>query len=277
MTTGCTGNATVSTSTAGAVTTASGGSLALSGLSLTIPTAYSATTTSANFQIKKLDSTAFFASAGNPTGKNRIGTNVFNLKALIDATTTLPTFSNSLTVSLTYAPSDVAGVDPTTLKIYRFDGSVWNSLSGCSVDTSNHIVSCQTSNFSDFGLFGDPLPVVIPVASPSHHGGSFHPSYLPTQTTNSGSPATTAQTTITAKFTSDLFLGTNASYVILLQNYLNTHGFIVAKSGAGSQGKETAHFGSATKAALIKFQKAKGISPAVGYFGPVTRKYILSH
>lgn len=56
-----------------------------------------------------------------------------------------------------------------------------------------------------------------------------------------------------------------------LQKYLNASGFVIAKTGAGSPGKETDYFGSATKAALIKFQKAKKISPASGYFGPLTR------
>ena len=161
ITAGCTGNATVSTSTA---TTTAAGTIALDALSLTVPSSFSATTTSANFQIKKLDPTAFFATAGNPTGKTPIGTNVFNLKALIDATTTLPTFTNPLTVTLTYSPSDAAGSNPSSFKIYRYDGAIWNMLNSCSVDTSAHTVTCQTNNFSDFGLFGD-ADSVVPVIS----------------------------------------------------------------------------------------------------------------
>jgi len=62
-----------------------------------------------------------------------------------------------------------------------------------------------------------------------------------------------------------------------LQIYLNSKGFTVAPSGPGSLGNETTYFGNATRAALIKFQKASGISPAAGYFGPLTRAYISSH
>jgi len=56
-----------------------------------------------------------------------------------------------------------------------------------------------------------------------------------------------------------------------LQQWLNANGYRVAESGYGSPGNETTKFGGATKAALIKFQKANGITPAVGYFGPKTR------
>ena len=48
-------------------------------------------------------------------------------------------------------------------------------------------------------------------------------------------------------------------------------GFTVAKTGAGSPGKETTKFGPATQAALVSFQKTKKISPATGYYGSKTR------
>ncbi|MFA6410090.1 MAG: DUF2341 domain-containing protein [Candidatus Buchananbacteria bacterium] len=72
-------------------------------------------------------------------------------------------------------------------------------------------------------------------------------------------------------FKKNLTLGAKGNDVKELQKFLNQTGFIVAKTGAGSQGKETINFGPATKAALIKFQKVNNITPAVGYFGPVTR------
>lgn len=72
----------------------------------------------------------------------------------------------------------------------------------------------------------------------------------------------------------DLELGMSGEDVRVLQKLLNTLGFRVAETGAGSPGNETATFGPATQAALIKFQAANGINPASGYFGPITRAYI---
>jgi hypothetical protein len=78
-------------------------------------------------------------------------------------------------------------------------------------------------------------------------------------------------------FSRDLQVGATGDDVKALQVYLNTHGYAVASSGAGSSGNETTKFGAATKAALIKLQKAAGISPAAGYFGAKTRAYIAAN
>lgn len=75
-------------------------------------------------------------------------------------------------------------------------------------------------------------------------------------------------------FKRDLKYGMSGTDVKELQKYLNLNGFAVAKSGTGSLGKETNQFGPATRNALIKFQKAKGITPAAGYFGLVTKKVV---
>jgi hypothetical protein len=73
-------------------------------------------------------------------------------------------------------------------------------------------------------------------------------------------------------FKNNLHFGMEHKDVKELQKFLNAHGYAVAKSGAGSPGHETTYFGSATKAALIKFQKANKIYPSTGLFGPLTRK-----
>lgn len=88
--------------------------------------------------------------------------------------------------------------------------------------------------------------------------------------TNTGSVTSTA----VQVFKANLTVGSLGSEVKALQEFLNAHGYTVAPTGAGSPGNETSKFGPATKAALIKYQKAKGITPAAGYFGAKTRAAI---
>ena len=75
-------------------------------------------------------------------------------------------------------------------------------------------------------------------------------------------------------FSRNLKIGMTGNDVKELQKYLNSKNFLVAKEGAGSPGQETPTFGPATKAALINFQKAKKIDPAIGFFGSITRDFI---
>jgi len=75
-------------------------------------------------------------------------------------------------------------------------------------------------------------------------------------------------------FSKDLYYGVIDSEVKELQKFLNGRGFFVSTFFNGSPGKETTHFGPATQRALIKFQKAHGISPSSGYFGPITQGVI---
>ena len=73
-------------------------------------------------------------------------------------------------------------------------------------------------------------------------------------------------------FNTNLTVGSTGVDVMNLQKVLNMSAATqVASTGAGSPGMETSYFGNATKAAVIKFQLANGITPAVGYVGPVTR------
>lgn len=68
--------------------------------------------------------------------------------------------------------------------------------------------------------------------------------------------------------------GASSSDIQLLQKFLNANGYVIAKSGAGSLGKETTLFGSGSKAALIKFQTDFKLLSEKGYVGPKTRAFI---
>ncbi|MDO8408265.1 MAG: peptidoglycan-binding domain-containing protein [bacterium] len=93
----------------------------------------------------------------------------------------------------------------------------------------------------------------------------------------SSSNASSAATTGAPAFSKDLWMGATGADVKALQQYLNTHGYQITASGAGSPGYETTKFGALTKAALIKLQKAVGLTPPAGYFGAKTRAYIAAH
>lgn len=72
-------------------------------------------------------------------------------------------------------------------------------------------------------------------------------------------------------FTTDLTIGSTGEAVRQLQMFLNSKGYTVAASGAGSAGMESTYFGVLSQSALAKYQAANAISPAAGYFGPITR------
>ena len=92
----------------------------------------------------------------------------------------------------------------------------------------------------------------------------------------SAAQAQTVTTTSTAKcsyvFNTNLTVGTRSTDVMNLQKVLNMNSATaVATTGAGSMGNETTLFGPATRAAVIKYQKANGITPAAGFVGALTR------
>jgi hypothetical protein len=77
-----------------------------------------------------------------------------------------------------------------------------------------------------------------------------------------GGGTTVAATT----FTSNLTVGSKGAEVSALQSFLVGKGFLTMPAGVAM-----GTFGPLTKSALAAYQSANGISPAAGYFGPVTR------
>ena len=73
-------------------------------------------------------------------------------------------------------------------------------------------------------------------------------------------------------FNQSLTMRATGSSVMALQKFLNSiDGTQLATSGAGAPGNETSYFGGISRAAVVKFQQKYGITPAVGYWGPLTR------
>jgi peptidoglycan hydrolase-like protein with peptidoglycan-binding domain len=73
----------------------------------------------------------------------------------------------------------------------------------------------------------------------------------------------------TYNFTVDLTIGSRGADVTALQQILIAEGFDIPALTTG--GTAYGYFGSQTKAAVIKYQAAHGVSPQSGYVGPLTR------
>jgi len=86
-----------------------------------------------------------------------------------------------------------------------------------------------------------------------------------------GSTTTTTTSGTGFTFTRNHMLGQSGGEIMEIQKFLNSHGAVVASTGAGSPGNESSYFGAKTKAAVAAWQAANGISPAAGYWGPLTR------
>jgi|GEM_PF-3380134 len=154
-TAGCTGSAPIKSQTSSTISKTVTGSLRLgtgTGILLTVPPA--ATAVDATFQIKRLDAPSVIATAGVPGSKNQIGA-MFNMLAFSGSTSKISSFSKPLTVALEYTAEEIAAMQESSLWIYRYDDTSWNALDDCSVDTGGKTVTCTTTAFSDFSIFGD--------------------------------------------------------------------------------------------------------------------------
>ena len=161
-TTGCTASSEISESNSSQIDKTIGGTLilkdgGLNGLTLSIPIAFA--TSSANFQAHKLDRDTVLNVISTPRYALFAGDYIYELKALSSPSSTISVFDNPLTISITYSANDISGLDESSLRIYRWDGSAWTQLSNCSVNTSIKTVTCETSHFSTFGLFGQQMSI----------------------------------------------------------------------------------------------------------------------
>jgi peptidoglycan hydrolase-like protein with peptidoglycan-binding domain len=277
-TTECAGGSSVRDESSTSIIGSIGGISILNEISLDIP---SGATGDAVYQIKALDKNIVLGSVGSPTNLTAVS-NFFDLKALTGVGTTITSFSNDIQITLSYLNDDVSGIDESLLVIYRYDGSNWYPLSSCVVDTAANTVTCSTSNFSVFGLFGAPTTVSTPSGGRVRFGCkdekalnydkfSKHKQFLCTYEND----LRNVQKKSPYVFTQDLKQNDMNEDVRSLQKLLNSLGFTVSGTGPGSVGNETNMFGPATKSALMRYQQSKGIKPAVGYFGPITRLTIL--
>ncbi|VAW32538.1 hypothetical protein MNBD_CPR01-219, partial [hydrothermal vent metagenome] len=83
---------------------------------------------------------------------------------------------------------------------------------------------------------------------------------------NTGSTGGTTTTTSSCNFTASLTIGAKGADVTCLQNALIAAGYTIPAGATG-------YFGSQTQSAVAAWQSANSVSPAVGYFGPISRAH----
>lgn len=247
------------------------------------------------------------------TDQNASSSVLYGLTSAYGATSTVDTLTMSHSISITGLSSSatyhfsVAGANNVGTVSTSSDQTFGTALSGCGtsytlVGTTLYTTVCGVTTMSGSitPVYGPGYqPATSTATSSSAYGTStavtapLGPSVSPTGCSSgalfdiyTGASCSNFSTTTNNTgalpmsgflFTKNLHSGMTDPDVSRLQDYLNTHGFPVAPAGPGSINDETDYFGSATMAALIKFQVSASITPAKGYFGSITRAYINSH
>lgn len=290
-TAGCKGDASVITYSKDKATADTGVTVTAKvsgrGLTVTVPAAV-VTGSDVAIQALKVSKDEVVAEIAKPAGKEWIGS-PYILNAIENASTEVTSFDKPVTVSIDYQNEDVGNVDPNTLKIWHYeDGAGWRELSSCStvVNGVGGTVTCSTTSFSVFGLFGEEGS-----GGGDTGGGDNDPTPSPSRPSTTTGSVPTNPIVVNPpmdnneyNFTKNLWVGIRDMDVKLLQRFLNLKGFTVSTDGPGSAGQETEFFGAKTKQALIKFQEAYkvniltpiGLNLGTGFFGPQTRNYINS-
>ncbi|MBP6974741.1 MAG: peptidoglycan-binding protein [Candidatus Pacebacteria bacterium] len=79
-------------------------------------------------------------------------------------------------------------------------------------------------------------------------------------------PVATSAQSMSNAFNTNLKLGARGADVVMLQSFLESKGLLTMPAGVAK-----GYFGGLTKSAVVAFQISMGVTPASGYFGPLTR------
>ncbi len=298
-TSGCKGSSEIVTYQASRATTDAGTTVEAKvsgrGITAVVPANLKSGFTEVAVEALKLEKELVRGEISTPSAREWVG-HAYSLKVFQDERSELEAeFDAPVEVTIDYTEEDIAGLDPNSLTIYHYtDGVGWEALTDCATDTRAMTVTCQTTSFSIFALFGTeqsssggqtlssgsyvaPQPSTVAVT----------PTAEPVKVTATEpviTPSTDLPSLGAGTFKKNLARGQKDPEVKLLQMFLNQNGYPVALFGPGSSGRETEFFGPLTFAALIKFQEAykneilvpSGLTVGSGYFGPKTRALIES-
>ncbi len=160
-TAGCTGGASVAAQTHTAITPAGGGKAQLmneagNGVIVNIPTNFITEEESVQFQLKRIGVGAVLQETGLPDDNMYIvGTGMYDLQVVKDMSTNIPTFQKDLEVEFSYSDGELSMIDESTISVFRWNGEFWSHANGgCRVDELSNTVTCETTEFATFGVFG---------------------------------------------------------------------------------------------------------------------------
>lgn len=179
--------------------------------------------------------------------------------------------ANGRTYRINYTATTVTLTDVTPAPVFSGGGGSYN-LGGCR--------DALAINYERYATFQSGTCL---------YAAGVTPTATSTATTTSITVATTATSTpiitggngssVIELFNTNLRLRSIGKDVKRLQQFLNSQGFTIAKTGVGSAGQESEYFGIGTRAALIKFQEKytaeiltpNGLTKGSGLFFTSTR------
>ncbi len=137
--------------------TSTGGTLTLGGTTVIVPSG--AVSSNFTLQIKKINSTTAANAIGAPADHNLVA-GVFDIKILKDEKTAITNFAQPIMITLSYNDPEIVKLIESTLAIYRWDeGTGWVRLDNCTVAAEANTVTCTTTHFSTFSLYGNIKPI----------------------------------------------------------------------------------------------------------------------
>lgn len=274
-TTGCTGSAPIIRAISEVVATSTGAIVELNEgtakLVLNIPINFDEDVDDdVVFQINHLTTDTLLLTTGNPTNRTVVGSHTYDLSALIDTDTVITNFDQPLTLTIIYTDNELGSLDENSLSIYYWDGNSWESLENCSVNVTDNTVSCTTTHFTTFGVFGSSVSTYNTTTKKSRCRNCD----LATIIQKNNFSTSTA-------LTKNLGIGSKDKQVLILQKFLNQNGFRLTENGSGSFGYETDYFGELTSKSISRFQDKYKISYnnlifEKGFLGTTTRELINS-
>jgi len=156
-----------------------------------------------------------------------------------------------------------------------FDGTLYSQNTGFIVTNCSVTASCGTVDYTVTTLWRSSVSTPMPPKTRVVGGSYRAPTVNPVVEVPSTPVVETPSTTFPSLPAITLRFGMNSVDVQILQKLLNQKGYGIATIGAGAPGKETTYFGTLTKSAVMKLQKAHALV-ADGIVGPLTRALLLN-